>query len=146
MCSVVVALFSVLFRVCPMPCQLDVSESKTPSSFIEYSTKVKTTSLRQRNGIWLGYFLDQILAGQGSCNPCFVQDFVKRSFQRSVEVPVGPLHWKCQTTCQMKRLESDTRLSVCKYTRQHFVKKIHKKQLVMLKQTNKKRQSNQCYS
>ena len=42
--SVVVAVFSVLFRVCPMPCQLDVSESKTPSSFIEYSTKVKTTS------------------------------------------------------------------------------------------------------
>lgn len=69
----------------------------------------------------------------------FCARFCKKKFHRSVELPVGPLHWKCQTTCQMKRLESDTRLSVCKYTRQHFVKKSHKKHLVIL---NKNRVTN----
>ena len=33
-----------MLRVCRMPCQLDVSESKTPTRFIEYSTKIKSHS------------------------------------------------------------------------------------------------------
>ena len=90
----------------------------------------------------LGVFSGSNTGRSGELQSMFCARFCKKKFHRSVEVPVGPLHWKCQTTCQMKRLESDTRLSVCKYTRHHFVKQIHKKQLIILKQTNKKRHSN----